>query len=144
MKTTMSKESEVTHGWRVIDATDKPAGRLAAEVATILRGKDRADYTPHVDMGDFVVVVNAARIRLTGDKEDRKLYRDYSGYPSGLKTETARRLRARHPERILERAVRGMMPKNRLSRRIIKRLKVYPGAEHPHAAQKPDVFEPSL
>ena len=144
MKTTMSKESEVTHGWRLIDATDKPAGRLAAEVATILRGKDRADYTPHVDMGDFVVVVNAARIRLTGDKEDQKLYRDYSGHPSGLKTETARRLRARHPERILERAVRGMLPKNRLSRRIINRLKVYPGAEHPHAAQKPDVFEPSL
>lgn len=144
MKTTMPKDSEVTHAWRLVDATGKPAGRLAAELADILRGKDRTDYTPHVDMGDFVVVVNAAQVKLSGAKEDQKLYRHYTGYPNGLKTMTARVVRARHPERILVQAVRGMLPKNRLSRRLIKRLKVYPGAEHPHAAQQPAVFEPGL
>lgn len=137
MKTTMPRESDIERGWRLVDAAGKPAGRLAAELADILRGKDRADYTPHVDMGDFVVVINAAQVQLSGGKEDQKLYRHYTGYASGLKTFTARMIRQRNPERILVQAVRGMLPKNRLSRRQIKRLKVYPGAEHPHAAQRP-------
>ncbi len=144
MKTTMPKDAGAVHRWRLVDAADKPAGRLAAGLAEILRGKDRPDYAPHVDMGDFVVVVNAERIRLTGSKEEQKLYRDYSGYPDGLKTWKAAEVRKRHPERILLRAVRGMLPKNRLSRRQIKRLKVYAGAAHPHEAQQPVPFEPAL
>ena len=136
-KTTMPRDAEATHGWRLVDADGKPAGRLAAEIAAILRGKDRPDFTPHVDMGDFVVVVNAEKVLLTGAKEWQKEYRHYTGYPNGLKSWTAAQVRARHPERILTQAVRGMLPKNRLSRQQIKRLKVYPGATHPHEAQRP-------
>lgn len=141
VKTTVPKQEEVQHGWHLVDAADQPVGRLAAAVAMRLRGKHKVDYAPHIDAGDFVVVVNAAKVRLTGNKENQKLYRRYTGYPSGLREETARQVRAKHPERIVEHAVWGMLPRNRLGRRLIKRLKVYAGAEHPHAAQQPEPLE---
>lgn len=137
MRTFSAKPQTVQRGWYVIDATDKVLGRLAAEVARRLRGKHKAEYTPHVDTGDYVIVVNAGKLRLTGKKETDKIYRRYSGYQSGLKETAARALRAKHPERLLEHAVRGMLPKNPLGRAMFRKLKVYAGAEHPHAAQQP-------
>lgn len=141
MKTTMVKNEEVTRTWFLVDAAGKPAGRLAVRIADILRGKTKPSYTPHVDMGDFVVVVNAAQVKLTGTKEEKKLYKNFSGYPGGLKYYTASTIRAKNPTRIMEQAVRGMLPKNKLSRHLATRLKIYPGAEHPHAAQKPHALE---
>ena len=140
MKTTQPKESEVIHKWYLIDATDKPAGRLAVDVCRLLRGRGKPDYTPHIDMGDFVVVTNCSKIKLTGRKETGKTYAKYTRYQSGLTETPAEKIRAKDPGYILVHAVRGMLPKNRLSRQLIKRLKTYAGAEHPHAAQNPEVI----
>jgi len=141
MKTFVAKKEEVSRNWYVVDATDKPAGRLAVAIANVLRGKTKPTYTPNVDTGDFVVVVNADKVKLTGNKEDKKIYQDYSGYTSGLKEVTARTIREKNPTRIISQAVRGMLPKNRLSRMTFKRLKVYASAEHPHEAQNPQTLE---
>jgi len=140
MKTTLVKESDVRRVWHVLDAADKPVGRLAVQIVKLLRGKDKAAFAPHVDMGDFVVVINAAKVKLTGAKETQKLYSSYSLYPGGLKQKTAAQVRAKHPEFLIEHAVRDMLPKNRLARTLFKRLKVYAGAEHPHAAQQPQAL----
>ena len=141
MKTTQPIESEVKHMWYLIDATDKPAGRLAVDVCRLLRGRGKPDYTPHIDLGDFVVVINAAKIGLTGNsKEEKKTYAKYTGFQSGYFETTAGDMRRKNPGYILWHAVRGMLPKNHMSRQLIKRLKVYPGAEHPHAAQNPTVI----
>ena len=139
MKTTQPIESEVKHAWHLIDATDKPAGRLAVEVCRLLRGRHKPDYTPHIDSGDFVVVINSAKIGLTGTKEEKKVYEKYTRYQSGYFETPAGVMRQKNPNYILWHAVRGMLPKNHLSRKLIKRLKIYPGAEHPHAAQNPQV-----
>lgn len=138
MKTTIPKESAVIHAWRLVDAADVPAGRLAVVLAAMLRGKNRPDYTPHVNTGDFVVVINAARVKLTGRKEEQKIYKDFTGYPDGLKERTAGLIRQRDPARIIRQAVRGMLPNNHTRRVLMRRLKIYPGGEHPHAAQKPE------
>ena len=138
MKTTQPKESEVKHEWHLIDATDKPAGRLAVEICRLLRGRHKPDYTPHVDAGDFVVVVNSAKVGLSGNsKEEKKVYAKYTGYQSGYFETSAATMRQKNPNYILWHAVRGMLPKNHLSRTLLKRLKLYPGAEHPHAPQNP-------
>ncbi|MGH8013551.1 MAG: 50S ribosomal protein L13 [Candidatus Binataceae bacterium] len=123
--------------WIVIDASDRPLGRVAARAASILRGKHRADFTPHQDAGDFVVIINAAEVRLTGAKLTDKIYHRHTGYPGGIRSVTAGKLLETRPERLLELAVRGMLPKNRLGRRLFTKLKIYRGAEHPHAAQQP-------
>ena len=136
MKTYMAKPGEVEQQWWLVDGTDKVVGRLASEIAMVLMGKHRATFTPHVDTGDFVVVVNAEKVRFTGNKWQQKTYRWYTGY-QGLKTETAEHRRDRRPELIIEEAVRRMLPKSRLGRKMFDKLKVYPGAEHPHVAQDP-------
>jgi large subunit ribosomal protein L13 len=141
MKTTIAKHEEVKRQWFVVDATDKPAGRLAVKIANVLRGRTKPIYTPHVDTGDFVVVINAEKVKLTGGKEDQKIYKDFTGFPGGLKQKTARVVRAKDPGRIIHQAVKGMLPRNRSSRVIITRLKIYAGAEHPHAAQQPAVLD---
>jgi large subunit ribosomal protein L13 len=140
MSTTIAKPATVPRGWYVIDAENEVLGRLATRIATVLRGKHKPTFTPHVDCGDFVVVINAEKIRLTGNKLDAKKYHRYSGYPGGLRTRTAREVLDTHPERVLESAVKRMLPKNRLSRQVFSKLKVYAGAEHPHAAQAPEQF----
>ncbi len=138
MNTTYSaKPGEITRDWYVVDAQGQNVGRLATRIATILRGKHKPQFTPHVDTGDFVVVINAGAVELTGRKMDTKFYHHYTGYPGGLKSISARQLRNTDPERIMREAVEGMLPKNRLARQLIKKLKVYPGAEHPHTAQAP-------
>ena len=136
MKTFMPKEADIQREWLVVDATDKPAGRLAVVIADALRGRDKPTYTPHVDTGAFVVVVNCEKIKLSGNKEEQKIYQDYSGFSSGLTETKAKEIRAKHPERIITQAVKGMLPTNRQSRQTMKRLKVYAGATHPHAAQQ--------
>jgi len=141
MKTFTAKKEDVTREWFVVDAADKSTGRLAVFIADILRGRDKPTYTPNVDTGAFVVVVNAEKVKLTGKKEENKIYQDYSGYPSGLKERTAATIREKNPERIIMQAVEGMLPKNRLSRQTIKRLKVYVGPDHPHAAQQVKTLE---
>ena len=135
MKSFIAKNPGAAREWVVVDAADKPLGRLAAKVADVLRGKDKPTFTPHVDSGSFVVVINAQKVKLTGRKEDQKIYQHYTGYRSGLKETPASVMRERHPERMIELAVRGMLPKNKLSRKILRHLKVYVGAEHPHEAQ---------
>ncbi len=140
MKTTLPKVSELDPKWVVVDAEGKILGRLAVEVARILRGKNKPTYTPHLDTGDHVVVINAKKVVLSGRKEEGKIYQRYSGYRGGLKEFTAAQIRATHPERMIESAVRGMLPKNRLGRQIYTKLKVYAGSEHPHAAQKPEAI----
>jgi len=137
MKTTVLRDQDIVRKWLLVDAAGKPAGRLAVKLAALLRGRERRDFSPHVDMGNFVVVINAAKVTLSGKKEDQKLYKSYSGYPDGLKQIPAREIRRTHPDRIIRQAVRGMLPKNKLSRRLLIRLKVHAGAEHPHAAQQP-------
>lgn len=138
MRTTyMAKPGSVERKWYVIDATGWRVGRLATHIAMILRGKHKPEYTPHVDTGDFVIVVNADKVVLTGRKLDQKKYYRHSGYPGGLKVTTARTLLKTHPERVLYFAVRGMLPHNSLGRQQLKKLHVYAGPEHPHAAQKP-------
>ncbi len=141
MKTYMAKPLEVERKWYVIDADGQTLGRLASEVAVILRGKHKAIYTPHVDTGDFVIIINAEKVVLTGNKLDQKKYRRHSGYPGGLKEVSYRDLMDRRPERAVEVAIKGMLPHNRLGRQMFKKLKVYRGSEHPHAAQKPEVRE---
>lgn len=136
MKTFMPNEADVKREWLVVDATDKPAGRLAVVIADALRGRDKPIYTPHVDVGAFVVVINCEKIKLTGNKEEKKIYQDYSGYNSGRTETKAKDIRAKHPERIITQAVKGMLPTNRQSRQTMTRLKVYVGGEHPHAAQQ--------
>ena len=137
MSTFMAKPGEVEQRWFVIDATDQVVGRLAVQIANILRGKHRPEYTPHTDTGEFVIVINAARIKFTGRKWDQKSYQAYSHYPGGLKTVTAKELRERDPGRILETAVRRMVPRNRLGRKRMTKLKIYAGPQHPHQAQQP-------
>ena len=127
----------VQHNWYVVDGTNQTVGRMCAKIAAILRGKNKAYYTPHVDCGDYIVVINADKVVFTGNKLDKKLYDTFSGYPGGLKQETAGSLLKRRPEAVIERAVKGMLPKNRLGRKMFKKLFVYVGAEHPHRAQQP-------
>ncbi len=137
MKTYSPKRADIHRQWWVVDASDVVLGRLATEVARVLRGKHKPTFTPHLDMGDHVIVVNAARIRVTSDKAQTKRYWRHSGYPGGIHSETLGERLARHPERVIEAAVRGMLPKNRLGRAMYRKLKVYAGPEHPHAAQQP-------
>lgn len=137
MSTFMAKNGEVPQGWHVIDATDKVVGRLAVAIANILRGKHRPEYTPHHDTGEYVVVINAAKVKFTGKKWEQKTYAAYSHYPGGLRVQTAAEIRDKHPERILEAAVRRMVPRNRLGRKQLQKLKIYAGAQHPHQAQQP-------
>ncbi len=141
MKTYMAKPLEVERKWYVIDASGQTLGRLASEVASILRGKHKPIYTPHVDTGDFVIVINADKIILTGNKLDQKMYRRHSGYPGGLKEMTYRNLLDKKPEKAVEAAIKGMLPHNRLGRKMFTKLKVYRGSEHPHQAQMPEVRE---
>ena len=136
MKTFMPQEADIKREWLIVDATDKPAGRLAVVIADALRGRDKPTYTPHVDTGAFVVVVNCEKIKLTGNKETDKIYKDYTGFTSGWTETKAKEIREKHPERIIMQAVKGMLPTNRQSRQTLKRLKVYAGSEHPHAAQQ--------
>ena len=137
MRTISAKANEVQRQWWVIDAADQVLGRVAAKAANLLRGKEKAIFTPHVDTGDFVIVINASKVRLTGNKETQKEYMSFSGYVGGHKSETVKARRARRPELLVESAVKGMIPHNRLGRRQITKLKVYAGAEHPHVAQTP-------
>jgi large subunit ribosomal protein L13 len=139
-RTYSPKLAEIEHKWFVVDAAGKPLGRLATEVARVLRGKHKPTFATHLDTGDFVIVVNADKVQLTGRKEEQKVYYRTSGRPGGLKAEVASRLRQRRPVKMVEDAVRGMLPKNALGRRQGKKLKVYAGPEHPHAAQKPAAF----
>jgi large subunit ribosomal protein L13 len=141
VKTYVTKPSEVEREWFVVDAEGKTLGRLASEVARILRGKHKPDYSPGVDTGDYVIVINADRIRVTGRKLDQKIYYRHSGYPGNLKQTTLRAALARNPAWVIERAVRGMLPKNRLGRKMLKKLKVYTGVDHPHQAQQPQPLE---
>ncbi len=138
MKTFSAKASEVPRNWWLIDAKDQLLGRVAVKAAKLLRGKEKRIFTPHVDTGDFVIVINAAKVRLSGKKEDQKSFMSFSGYVGGHKSENARARRARHPELLIERAVRGMIPHNRLGRAVYRKLKVYRDDSHPHAAQKPE------
>jgi large subunit ribosomal protein L13 len=141
MKTFSAKPAEVRRDWFVVDATDKVLGRLAAEIAHRLRGKHKPEFTPHVDTGDFIVVVNATKLRVTGNKALQKKYYRHSGYPGGIYEATFEKLHSRHPTRVLELAVKGMLPKGPLGYAMAKKLKVYPGATHPHAAQQPQTLE---
>ena len=138
MKTFSAKTHEVERKWYVIDAKDQPLGRVAERAAVLLRGKHKPIWTPHVDTGDFVVVVNAEKVKLTGSKETDKIYTSFSGYIGGHKSEAVANRRRRHPELLVERAVRGMIPHNRLGRAVYTKLKVYAGEQHPHAAQQPE------
>ena len=135
--TPMVRASDIRHEWFVVDAADQVLGRLASDVARVLSGKHRADWIAHLDTGDFVVVTNAERVRLTGRKSDDKFYHQHSGYPGGMKSVAAKDLQAKYPERLVEAAVRGMLPKTKLGRKQFKKLKVYRGGSHPHQAQQP-------
>lgn len=141
MRTYTAKPHEVEREWYVVDATDQTLGRLATRIATVLRGKHKPIYTPHVDCGDFVIVVNADKVRVTGRKMEQKFYYRHSGYPGGLKQISLRDQLDKHPERVIRLAVRGMLPKSRLGRKMIKKLKIYASANHPHQAQQPKPFE---
>jgi large subunit ribosomal protein L13 len=141
MATYMAKKADLDQRWYHIDATDRVVGRLAVQIATLLRGKHRPDYTPHIDMGDFVVVTNAEKVRFTGKKWQTQTYQWYTHYPGGLKEVKARDLLAKHPERILREAVRRMVPRNRLGRQLMSKLKIYAGPGHPHQAQQPVKFD---
>lgn len=140
-KTYSPKHADIDRSWHVVDAAGLTLGRLSTAIATVLRGKHKPMFVPHLDTGDFVIVINAEKVVLTGRKEDQKVYYRHSGRPGGLKTEVAKKLRKRRPTQIIERAVRGMLPKNGLGRRQLTKLKVYAGPEHPHHAQKPEPFE---
>jgi large subunit ribosomal protein L13 len=141
MKTFVANENDVKRDWYVIDAADKSTGRLAVFIADLLRGRNKPTYTPHVDTGAFVVVINAEKVKLTGNKEEKKIYQDYSGFPSGLQHRTAATIREKNPTRIIMQAVEGMLPDNRLMRKTITRLKVYTGPNHPHSAQQVQTLE---
>ena len=137
-KSYMAKTGEVEAGWYIVDATDKVLGRLASKIAMVLMGKHRPTYTPHVDTGEFVVVINAEKIRVTGDKLGDKEYDWYSRYPGGRKVMTLEQMLAKHPDRVISEAVRRMLPKSKLGHHMVKKLKVYAGSEHPHQAQRPE------
>lgn len=137
MKTYSAKAGDVHQDWYVVDATDKTLGRLAAEIAHRLRGKHKPEYTPHVDTGDYIVVVNCEKVRVTGAKATDKMYYHHTGYPGGIRSASFEKLIDKAPERVLQRAVRGMLPRNPLGRAMFRKLKVYAGSEHPHAAQQP-------
>ena len=137
MKTFSAKAHEVKRDWYIIDASNKTLGRLAANIAHRLRGKHKAEYTPHVDTGDYIVVTNVEGIKVTGRKFKNKIYYSHTGFPGGIKEISFDKLQAQHPERVLERAVKGMLPKNSLGREMFRKLKIYVGSEHPHAAQQP-------
>lgn len=141
MKTESAKLSQLEKKWVLIDAQDKVLGRMASRIAMVLRGKHTAKFTPHVDTGDFVVVVNARKVRLTGNKLTQKNYYHHTGYPGGIRSVTAEKLLATYPERVIMNAVRGMLPKNRLGRAMLKKLKVFAGPEHNHQAQQPEPIE---
>ena len=141
MKTVSLRKEDVERSWWVVDANGKTLGRLATEIARRLRGKHKPEYTPHVDTGDYVVVVNAEKIGLTGDKENKKIYWRHTGYPGGIKGISAGKLRATHPERMIEKAVKGMLPRNPLGRAMYRKLKVYAGTDHPHGGQAPKELE---
>ena len=141
MKTYSAKAETVKRDWFVIDATDKVLGRLSTEIALRLRGKHKPEYTPHVDTGDYIVVVNAEKIRVTGNKENDKMYHHHTGYIGSLKSINLSKLRASHPERIIQHSVKGMLPKNSLGRAMFKKLKVYAGESHDHSAQQPQPLE---
>ena len=141
MKTPLPKVNEIEKKWYVVDATDKVLGRLATQIALRLRGKHRPDFTPHLDTGDFIIVINAEKVRLTGSKLDQKMYHKHSGYLGGLKSMTARQMLEKKPEEVIRLAVRRMLPKNKLARHQLKKLKVYRGGEHPHEAQTPEPLE---
>src|SRR6201997_3490103 len=141
MKTFVAKPSDRQRDWYVVDASGKTLGRLATQIADVLRGKRKPTYTPHIDTGDFVIVVNAEKIHVTGNKRQAKLYYRHSGYPGGLRTRTFEQMLARRPEEILRLAVKGMMPRNRLARKQLTKLKIYAGPEHPHVAQKPQPLD---
>lgn len=136
-KTTLTPVKEIERNWHVVDAADQRLGRLATQIALVLRGKNKPNYAPHMDTGDFVIVVNADKVAVTGNKGSQKLYRRHSGRPGGMKTETFDQLQNRIPERIIEKAVKGMLPKNALGRKLFTKLKVYAGPDHPHASQNP-------
>lgn len=136
-KTYLPSLDSIKQDWYVVDAAEQRLGRLATEVAMVLRGKNKPEYTPHMDTGDFVIIINADKVRVTGKKRNQKLYRRHSGRPGGMKTESFAQLQARLPERIVEHAVKGMLPKNSLGRQLFTKLKVYAGADHPHQAQQP-------
>lgn len=140
MKTFSARAENVNHDWFVVDASDKTLGRLASEIAHRLRGKHKAEYTPHVDTGDYIVVINAEKVRVSGAKTTDKIYHHHTGYPGGLKSISFEKLIDKAPERVLQGAVRGMLPRNPLGRAMFKKLKVYAGDEHPHTAQQPQVL----
>ena len=141
MKTYSAKPGEIERHWYLVDAEAKTLGRLATQIADVLRGKGKVAYTPHVDTGDFVIVVNARKVHVTGQKLDQKLYYKHSGYPGGLHSRTLREQLERRPEEVLRKAVRGMLPKNRLASAQLRKLKIYAGPDHPHAAQNPEPFQ---
>ncbi len=140
-KTSVPSIDSIDRQWYLVDAEDQTLGRLATEVASVLRGKNKANFTPHLDTGDFVIVVNADKIRVSGKKPQQKLYRRHSGRPGGMKVETFEHLQERLPERIVEKAIKGMLPHNALGRQLFRKLKVYKGSEHPHAAQHPKTLQ---
>ena len=141
MKTLSIKQEDVRRSWYVIDATDRTLGRLSTQIATRIRGKHKAEFTPHVDTGDYVVVINAEKVRVTGNKLDDKIYNHHTGFPGGIKSISLAKLMQKSPEKVVEMAVKGMMPKSKLGRSMISKLKVYAGNEHPHAAQQPKPLE---
>ncbi|EKD75798.1 MAG: 50S ribosomal protein L13 [uncultured bacterium] len=141
MVTLSAKPAEVQHDWYVLDATDQVLGRMASEVARRLRGKHKPQYTPHVDTGDYIIIINAEKVRVTGKKADQKIYYRHTGYPGGIKTESFEKLNKRKPEKIIELAVKGMLPKGPLGFAMLKKLKVYAGSVHQHASQQPQVLE---
>lgn len=140
MATPIPKKGEIIRKWHLVDANGKTLGRLASRVAILLRGKHKPTFTPHMDVGDFVVVVNADKVALTGNKWKQKLYIHHSGYPGGLKSISAEKMKDKKPERLITMAVQGMLPKNKLGRKLLKKLKVYSGEAHPHQAQQPEAF----
>jgi large subunit ribosomal protein L13 len=141
MKTYSPKASELTHNWYLVDAKDKVLGRLATEIASRLRGKHKAEFAPHMDNGDFIIVINADKIKVTGNKTTQKVYYRHTGHIGGLKETTLQEMLNKKPEDVITKAVRGMLPKSALGYQLITKLKVYPGAEHPHQAQKPEVLD---
>jgi large subunit ribosomal protein L13 len=141
VKTYSAKADDIQRHWYVVDAEGKTLGRIATNIATVLRGKHKAIFTPHMDCGDYVIVVNAEKVAVTGNRMDEKMYYHHSGYPGGLRAENMRQVIQKHPDRVIRQAVQKMLPKNDLSRQIIRKLKVYAGPEHPHSAQNPEKWE---
>ena len=144
MKTVVPKIDQLERKWFLVDAEDEILGRLASQVAILLRGKHKPDFTPHLDLGDHVIVINADKIKVTGRKMSQKVYKRYTGYPSGLRVQTLEKVMQSRPERVFLHAVKGMLPKNRLGRKMIKKLRIYAGAKHPHHAQKPEALPDNL